>query len=185
MRGTRLPVKRSAAVAFARVWARSEGLARHVFYHLEYPNGGGVPQPYPEVDYSRLPSQMDCVGAVFTILQCDRVRAAPWPFYFDKKLGYGYANCDTVIQDADGPQLLFESVGRKGEPDVEAGDIVVFGRGLLRHGHIGFLSGYGRVVHCSPSNSKKLGHALAETPADIFLNHKDRRYLRYRHWLPE
>ena len=182
MRGERLHVKKSEAIAFAKAWAAREAEKRSVYYHLEYPNGGGKPRPYTEVLLDRTDEQYDCVGAVMTILGCDRVQRAPWPFYFDAKLGYGYVNCNTMIKDADGPEILFTDATKlPGGP--QAGDIVVFGgRNLVGHGHVGFLTGNRMVVHCSPSNVRKLGHALAETEAGIFLSRKDRRYLRYRHW---
>lgn len=179
MRGNRMEVSRAAAINFAKAWAGREARKRAVFYHLEYPNGGGAPRPYSAVLADTKDENYDCVGAVMTILGCDRVQRAPWSLYFDVELGYGYVNCDTMIKDALGAKLLFEEV--KGA-EVAAGDLVVFGRGLFKHGHVGFLTGDRKVVHCSPSNSRKLGHALAETGPEIFLARKDRRYLRYLHW---
>lgn len=185
MRGTHIPTKRSEAVTFAREWARRQGQRSTVAYHLAYPNGGGVPFHHDAILLStpRTPAQYDCVGAVCAILAIDRVQGPPWRLYFDKKLGYGYMNCDTIIKDAQGANVNFTEV--KGQ-DVKVGDIVVFGSKFPgRHGHIGFLSGGAQVVHCSPSNTRKLGHALAETSAGIFLNRKDRIYVRYNHWQAE
>lgn len=217
MRGTLLNRTRREAIDFA---FQLDGITRMhpqaVLYHNPYPNGGGIPRPMDQVvedlldavhdtatpDGDGYGEQWDCVGAVFTVMGCDRVRLAPpWPFYVDKKRGIGYCNCNTAIQDAGtyktslvdllkgrkgeyvpGPQLLFSDATKLPGGPV-AGDLVCFGRSLTSpHGHIGFLVGGGKVLHCSPSNKRKYGRALAITDASIFLNRKDRRYLRYNHW---
>jgi hypothetical protein len=174
------------ALAQLREFVRDEERHATVTYHLKYPNGGGV--PYPAMG-AYFPRQWDCVGAVMAFLKCDRVQLSPpWPFYVDEGLGYGYVNTDTMIKDADGPRHLFEDATKNGWKPY-TGDIVVFPSkwGLLGRtpGHVGILSGNRKVVHCSPSNTRKLGHALAETDARVFLRRTDRRYLRYRHWIGE
>lgn len=192
MRGLILPRRRQEAIDFAFDLDDLTQMHRDaVVYHLSYPNGGGVPRTPDKVlgDLLNESEGWDCVGAIFTVLGADRVRLSPpWPFYVDHGMGYGYCNCDTAIQDADGPQLLFSDATKLPGGPI-AGDIVVFGaRTILghrvpgAHGHIGLLVGHKKVLHCSPSNVKKYGRALAITDANIFLNRKDRRYLRYNHW---
>lgn len=111
----------------------------------------------------------DCSGAVFWAMHVSRIQRGA----ADEHL-----NTDYMILDANGKKRRFVRV-----ISPEPGDIVVYGRhvtgkGVRKPGHcaiiksveagVGAIWGRMRVLHCSSSNWRLGGGAIAETDAKIW-----------------
>jgi hypothetical protein len=194
-RGAIVPTTAGDAVARALRWIDGRPLPTHpqapadakpspIRYRLKggY-NGGKDPLARHPASWSyglRVPTA-DCVGFVAWCLGFDRLQPGHFP------TREGYANCDSICDDADAERSFFARVVGAPRP----GDVVAYrSRYVLgvrvAVGHIGLVVSDPvtadpwscRVVDCSASVDRKRGHAISMRP-DASVWRKRGVFLRY------
>ena len=110
--------------------------------------------------------QCDCSGFVAWCLGMSRLTKDAFYVHF---IG-GWIETTAVWTDIGNSVGIFDQLDAP-----KRGAVVVFPDALGHQGHIGIISGPGRVIHCSKGNDTHFGDAIQETEMDVF-NRPDARY---------
>jgi len=111
--------------------------------------------------------QCDCTGFIAWCLGMSRKTSEAFYVNFNN----GWIETTAVWTDVGKSVGIFEQINGP-----KIGAIVVFPDKAGKQGHIGIISGAGKVIHCSSGNDKKFGDAIQETDMAVFNNRPDALY---------
>lgn len=129
-------------------------------------HGGMNPQAPRAADHG---GACDCSGFVAYCLGVSRHIDNPWYVHTNG----GWVETSAIVRDCGTPYGLFDAVEWK---RARQSDLLVWGDHDGHQGHVGIVyevdeTGPRRVVHCSLSNWKAMGDAIAATDVRIFKSH--------------
>lgn len=128
-------------------------------------NGGR--DPYAADPRSRGYNSADCIGFAFWAFGIDRYQP-DFPFYG------GWINTDSMMMDAMAKRMFFVPLAEIEYPHMivyPSGTKQEVAAGLPRIGHIGVAIDDKRVIHCSYSNDRLLGHGVDIGAPRIWTRH--------------
>ena len=129
-----------------------------------YRLGKGGFDPKAERPWSKQ-MECDCSGFVSWCLGVSRKTNNPWYVKFNG----GWFETSAIVRDALSPFGVFTEVARY---DARPGDVLVWGDTGGQQGHVGLVTGAGKVAHCSKGNWTLTQDAIRETDMHIFDTHK-------------